>query len=111
MDDYEAHLEICDQLKQINEDDHDLHSGRTFEEFEYPGGQMEELLINMTNWDTLLYTREFKAVNDMRSMRQVTRMLTYPVTIGSVMHELSPYNIRTGGRLTTEGLKSFSGMF
>jgi splicing suppressor protein 51 len=111
MDDYEAHLEICDSLKQINEDDHDLHSARTFDEFEYPSGQMEELLVNMTNWDTFLYTREFKAVNDMRSMRQVTRMLTYPVTIGSVLHELSPYNIRKGGRLTTEGLKSLSGMF
>jgi splicing suppressor protein 51 len=111
MDDYEAHLEICDTLKQINEDDHDLRSGRNFEEFEYPEGQMEELLVNMTNWDTLLYTREFTAINDMRNMRQVTRMLTYPITIGSVLHELSPYNIRSGGRLTNEGLKSMSGMF
>jgi hypothetical protein len=30
MDDFEAHLEICDTLRQINEDDHDLHSGRFF---------------------------------------------------------------------------------
>lgn len=111
MDDYEAHLEICDTLKQINEDDHDLRSGRNFEEFEYPEGQMEELLVNMTNWDTFLYTREFTAINDMRNMRQVTRMLTYPVTIGSVLHELSPYSIRSGGRLTNEGLKSMSGVF
>jgi splicing suppressor protein 51 len=44
-------------------------------------------------------------------MRQVTRMLTYPQTIGSVLHELSPYSVRSGGRLTAEGLKSLSGRF
>jgi splicing suppressor protein 51 len=110
-DDYEAHLQICDTLRQINEDDHDLRSGRFFPEFEYAGPQMEEALINMTNWDTFLYTRNFNAINDDRSMRQVTRLLTYPVTIGSIIHELSPYNIKAGGRLTVEGLKSFSGKF
>ncbi len=109
MDDYESHAEICDTLRQANEDDHDLHSGRYFHEFRYPGPQIEEILVNMTNWDTLLYTREFNAINEDRSMRQATRMLTYPVTIASIIHELSPYNIRAGGRLTVEGLKSFSG--
>lgn len=110
MDDYEAHLQICDTLRQINEDDHDLRSGRLFPEFDYPGVQMEEALVNMTNWDTLMYTRGFGAISDDRSMRQVTRLLTYPVTIASVLHELSPYSIRKGGQLTTEGLKSFSAL-
>lgn len=109
--DYESHLEIVDTLRQINEDDHDLRSGRFFPEFEYPGPQMEELLVNMTNWDTFLYTREFRAINDDRGMRHATRMLTYPVTVASVLHELSPYHIREGGRLTPEGLKSLAGMF
>lgn len=109
MDDFEAHLEVCETLKQINEDDHDLRSGRFFPEFAYPGLQDENFVINMTNWDTFLYTREFDAINDDRSMRQVTRMLTYPLTIGSVLHELSPYSIRKGSRLTAEGLKSVSG--
>lgn len=109
MDDYEHHAEICDTLRQANEDDHDLHSGRFFPEFEYPGPQIEEILPNMTNWDTYLYTREYNAINEDRSMRQATRLLTYPMTIASVIHELSPYNIRSGGRLTTEGLKSLSG--
>lgn len=108
-DDYESHLEICDTLREINEDDHDLRSGRFFPEFEYPGPQIEEAMVNMTNWDTLLFTREFKAINEERSLRQATRLLTYPVTIGSVLHELSPYNIKKGGRLTVEGLKSLSG--
>lgn len=108
-DDYEAHLEICDTLRQINEDDHDLRSGRWFPEFEYPGPQIDEIVVNMTTWDTLLYTRGFEAINEDRSMRQATRLLTYPLTIGSVLHELSPYNIRAGGRLTVEGLKSLTG--
>ena len=70
---------------------------------------MEEALVNMTNWDTYLYTREYEAMNDERSLRQATKLLTYPVTVASILHELSPYNIRRGGRLTTEGLKSLSG--
>lgn len=111
MDDFEAHLEVCETLKQINEDDHDLRSGRFFPEFAYPGLQDENFVVNMTNWDTFLYTREFDAINDDRSMRQVTRMLTYPLTVGSVLHELSPYGIRKNGRLTAEGLKSVSGRY
>lgn len=111
MDDFEAHLEICETIRQINEDDHDLHSGRFFPEFSYPGLQDDIYVVNMTNWDTFLYTREFEAINHDRSMRQVTRMLTYPVTVGSVLHELSPYSVRKNGRLTVEGLKSLSGMF
>ncbi|KAL4801888.1 Oxysterol-binding protein-domain-containing protein [Aspergillus unguis] len=110
MDDFEAHLEVCETLRQINEDDHDLRSGRFFPEFAYPGLQDENFVINMTNWDTFLYTREFEAINDDRSMRQVTRMLTYPLTIGSVLHELSPYSIRKNNRLTAEGLKSVSAL-
>ncbi|KAL2259968.1 hypothetical protein VTK26DRAFT_6180 [Humicola hyalothermophila] len=109
-DHYEAHLEICDTLRQINEDDHDLRSGRFFPEFEYAGPQMDEALINMTNWDTFLYTRNFNAIDADRSMRQATRLLTYPITIGSIIHELSPYHIKAGGRLTPEGLKSFSAL-
>ncbi|ODH50511.1 hypothetical protein GX48_03329 [Paracoccidioides brasiliensis] len=110
MDDFEAHLEVCDTIRQINEDDHDLRSGRIFSEFNYPGPQEEESIVNMTNWDTFLYTRQFDAINNDRNMRQVTRLLTYPVTIASVLHELSPYHIRKGGRLTPEGLKSLSAL-
>ncbi|KJY01451.1 mRNA processing protein (Mss51) [Zymoseptoria brevis] len=108
VDDYESHLEICDLLREINEDDHDLHSGRFFTEFEYPSASMEEAQANMTNWDTLLYSREFTAINDARRMRQVTRLLTYPITIGSILHELSPYNLKD--RLLPEGLRSLSAL-
>ncbi|KAH7631756.1 zinc-finger of mitochondrial splicing suppressor 51-domain-containing protein [Sordaria sp. MPI-SDFR-AT-0083] len=108
MDDYEKHLEICDTLRQINEDDHDLHSGRHFYEFNYAGPQMDDAMVNMTNWDTFMYTRQFEAVNDDRCMRQATKLLTYPLTIGSILHELSPYHIRN--RLTVEGLKSLTAL-
>lgn len=108
-DDYEAHLEICDTLREINEDDHDMRSGRFFPEFEYPAYQIEEAMVNMTNWDTFMFSRDFKAINAERSMRHATRLLTYPVTVGSILHELSPYNIKKDGRLTVEGLKSLSG--
>lgn len=109
MADYEAHLEVCDTLRQINEDDHDLRSGRFFPEFHYAGPQLDEAMVNMTNWDTFLYTRAFQAINSDRSMRQATRILTYPVTVGSILHELSPYSLRQDSRLTPEGLKSFTG--
>ncbi|KAI9889963.1 MAG: hypothetical protein M1814_004581 [Vezdaea aestivalis] len=109
-DDYEDHLEVCPVLQEINEDDHDLRSGRPFPEFLYPESQLEEAVVNLTNWDTFLYSRQFMALNEERSLRQATRLLTYPVTIASVLHELSPYNIRKGGRLTAEGLKSMSAL-
>jgi mitochondrial splicing suppressor protein 51 len=112
VDDYETHIEICDLLRQINEDEHDIRSGRFFPEFEYPSYQIDEsFLINMTSWDTYLYTRDYRAINSDRSMRNATRMLTYPMTITSILDELSPYHARPGGRLTYEGLKSFTGRF
>ncbi|KAF2266499.1 hypothetical protein CC78DRAFT_559329 [Lojkania enalia] len=109
-DDYEAHLEVCDIIREINEDDHDLRSGRFFGEFRFAEPQMEEILVNMSSWDTYLYTRDYDALNEDREMRQATKLLTYPMTIASVLHELSPYNIRRGGRMTPEGLKSFSAL-
>ncbi|ORY16379.1 zinc-finger of mitochondrial splicing suppressor 51-domain-containing protein [Clohesyomyces aquaticus] len=109
-DDYEAHLGVCDIMRQSNEDDHDLRSGRFFKEFEFADPQIEEILVNMTSWDTYLYTRDFDALNEDREMRQATALLTYPMTIASIIHELSPYSIRGEQRLTPEGLKSFSAL-
>ncbi|KAF1994569.1 hypothetical protein P154DRAFT_527002 [Amniculicola lignicola CBS 123094] len=109
-DDYEAHLEVCDVLKEINEDDHDLRSGRYFKELVFAQPQIEEILTNMSSWDTYLYTRDFDALDQDREMRQATKLLTYPMTIASIIHELSPYHIRKNGRLTPEGLKSFTAL-
>jgi zinc finger protein len=109
-DDFETHMQYCDTLRTINEDDHDIRSGRQFQEFNYPDMGIEEAAINFTNWDTLLYTREFSAINEERSLRHATKLLTYPMTIGSILHEYSPYNIKGGGQLTPEGLRSITGM-
>ncbi|PFH56906.1 hypothetical protein XA68_15773 [Ophiocordyceps unilateralis] len=110
MDHYDRHLEICDTLRQINEDEHDLRSGRVFHEANLADVQLEEALVNMSSWDTFMYTREFKALDSDRSMRQITRLLTYPISIASVIHELSPYDVKKGRRLTLEGLKSLGAL-
>ena len=104
-------MELCDTLRMANEDDHDLRSGRLFPEFEYPQEQIEEFAINLSNWDTFMYSREFKAINSDRSMRQVTQQLTYPLTIGSVISDLSPYTDGKEKRVTHEGMRSFNGRF
>jgi splicing suppressor protein 51 len=115
MDHYEEHLEVCDTLRQINEDDHYLKSQRVFREAVLPEQQLEEAVVNMMNWDTYMYTREHEAVHSERGMRQITRLLTYPVTIASVLHELSPYRWAGGlgnsaSRVTAEGVKSFAAL-
>jgi splicing suppressor protein 51 len=108
-EDFEEHLKLCDTLKEINEDEHDLRSGRHFSEFDFPERYMEEAVPNFTNWDTLLYTRGFEAINENRRMRHATRLLTYPMTIASILHEYSPYTLRGESKMTAEGLRSFSG--
>jgi len=47
---------------------------------------------------------------DDRRMRHITKVLNYPITIGSVLHQLSPYSVRQGGRLTPEGLRSLTAL-
>lgn len=93
-------------LRQSNEDEHDLRSGRALDEFVFPGKQDIEEGINMTSWDSFLYTRQFNAVNSERSIRHVSKLLTYPMTVASVLHQGSPYR----KRLTKEGLRSISAL-
>ena len=68
---------------------------------------MEEA-INLANWDLFLYTRSFPSMDSDRSLRHVSKMLTFPVTVASVMHELSPYKV--GKDLTPEGLRSLAAL-
>ncbi len=42
-------------LRQANEDEHDLRSGRELTEFNFPGSQDIEEAINMLSWDGFLY--------------------------------------------------------
>jgi splicing suppressor protein 51 len=107
--DIEKHKAVCGQLKEINEDEHDLRSQRPFPEFQFPKTQLPDAVVNFTNWDTFFITRNFNNIEDDRAMRHVTKPLSYPLTIASVLHQYSPYLLEKG--LTYEGVKSLSGNF
>lgn len=96
------------RLREANEDEHDLRSGRKVAEFELPGPQPYEEAVSMGNWDLFFYTRGFGSIDDDRARRHVSKLLTYPITIGGVLHEYSPYTLRNQ-RLTPEGLRTMSG--
>lgn len=113
--DHEQHQEYCARLREINEDEHDLRSGREIKEFELPGAQDYESTPSLASWDALFYTRNFGSVDSERSRRHASKLLTYPMTIASVLHRLGPYAAgRTGtgsegSRLTSEGQRSMAG--
>ncbi|KAJ1731447.1 translational activator for mitochondrial COX1 [Coemansia biformis] len=100
--------ELCGFLREANEDEHDLRSGRTLREFEFPSAQLAEVVVNLSNWDSYLYTRSFMNVTSSRAMRHVSKVLTYPVTIGATLHQYSPFTLKAG--LTPEGLKSMTAL-
>lgn len=109
LEEYQAdteHEKYVPILRQSNEDEHDLRSGRALDEFTFPSKQDVEEAINMASWDGFLYTRQFNAVNSERSIRHVSKLLTYPMSIASVLHQGSPYR----KRLTKEGLRSISAL-
>ncbi|KAI8095676.1 zinc-finger of mitochondrial splicing suppressor 51-domain-containing protein [Thamnidium elegans] len=104
----QAHQEVCSILREINEDDHDLRSGRPMREFEFPTAQGFDEAVNMANWDVLFYTRSFPSMDSDRSMRHVSKLLTYPLTIASVLHQSSPH--KYGEQVTTEGMRSIAAL-
>jgi splicing suppressor protein 51 len=67
-----------------------------------------EEAINFASWDLFLYTRAFPSMDSDRSLRHVSKLLTFPITIASVLHELSPYKV--GKDLTSEGLRSLAAL-
>lgn len=109
QEDKANHAEYCDRLREINEDEHDLRSGRVLEEFEMPGAQDYESAISFSNWDTLFYTRNFKSIDSERSRRHVSKLLTYPMTMAAVLHQTGPFGI-SSGRLTKEGVRSMTAL-
>ncbi|KAI9592720.1 hypothetical protein BDF19DRAFT_498332 [Syncephalis fuscata] len=106
--DHEAHQKVCKALRQVNEDEHDLRSGRRLLEFEYPGPQGFEEAVNLSNWDTFFYTRNFPSLNEERFLRHASKPLTYPITIASMLHDTSPYTVSR--ELTGEGIKSLTAL-
>ncbi|WFD36142.1 translational activator for mitochondrial COX1 [Malassezia cuniculi] len=93
------------RLREANEDEHDLRSGRPMHEFILPGPQPVDDTVNMSSWDVFFYTRNFRSIESDRSRRHVSKLLSFPMTVASVLHQHSPYT-RSSGRLTHEGLRS-----
>ena len=68
-----------------------------------------ETTISFANWDVFWYTRGFPSMNTERSRRHSSKLLTYPMTIGSVLHQFSGLTFNNQ-RLTSEGSRSLAGM-
>jgi mitochondrial splicing suppressor protein 51 len=119
------HKKYCSRLREVNEDEHDLRSGRRIKEFELPGAsfvpcidyltlsraigpQDSEAAISFANWDLFWYTRGYPSMDTERSRRHASKLLTYPITIGSVLHQHSGLT-QSNQRLTPEGSRSLAG--
>ena len=124
MDQARHERESCDTLRVINEDLHDMQSGRQFPEFTLKRTSSKkfspwirltlgaertstENQLNFTDWDHILFTRSMEMITSERSLRHLTNVLSYPYTIAGVLHENSPYSLRN--RLTIEGVTSMAG--
>lgn len=97
-------------LRKVNLYEHDLRSGRKFNEFIFPGEQEHDFATNMSNWDSFFYTRDFNPMNTEFNLAAATKVLTYPITIGSILHHHSPYLLEPRGPVTLEGLRSLSAL-
>ncbi|KAG8905044.1 translational activator for mitochondrial COX1 [Tulasnella sp. 403] len=103
------HAKYCDRLREANEDEHDLRSGRKITEFEFNDYQAWDEAVSFAGWDLFWYTRGFKSIDSDRSRRHATKVLTYPITIASVLHEHSPHTMRNQ-RITLEGARSLAAL-
>ncbi|CCF56382.1 hypothetical protein KAFR_0B00840 [Kazachstania africana CBS 2517] len=101
---------IPDILKKVNIYEHDLRSGRSFPEFDFPSDQTFDRAVNLANWDLYFYTRSFYSMDTEFQLATVTKMLSYPITIASVLHQYSPYSLYPHGPITLEGLKSIAAL-
>ncbi|KIM61930.1 hypothetical protein SCLCIDRAFT_1215545, partial [Scleroderma citrinum Foug A] len=103
----EEHDKYCSCLRQVNEDEHDSRSGRKMPEFQLPGPQVYEEAMSFANWDLFWYTRGFPSMDTERSKRHARKLLTYPLTIGSVLHQNSGLTLNNQ-RVSLEGSRSLA---
>lgn len=98
-------------LKKVNLYEHDIRSGRKFDEFNFPGEQPPEFITNVSNWDSFFYTRDFTPMNTEFNLAAATKVLTYPTTIAAILHKFSPYSgPAPKGTLTLEGMRSLAAL-
>ncbi|KAA8900156.1 hypothetical protein DIURU_003972 [Diutina rugosa] len=107
--DYHAN-KTYDKLKKVNLYEHDIRSGRKFDEFLFPKEQSKDNTTNLSNWDSYFYTRDFMPMNTEYNLAAATKVLTYPMTIAALLHKFSPYHGEPKGPLTVEGLKSLAAL-
>lgn len=72
------------------------------------GEQAYEEAVSFSNWDIYWFTRGHPSIDTERSRRHLSKLLTYPTTISSVLHEHSGLTMRNQ-RLTPEGARSLAG--
>lgn len=103
-------LKKYEKLKKVNLYEHDLRSGRQFTEFVFPKAQERDFLVNLSNWDSFFYTRDFPPMNDEFNMAAATKVMTYPTTISSLLFKHTPFLLEPKGPLTLEGAKSLGAL-
>lgn len=64
--------------------------------------------ISFANWDIFWYTRGFRSVDTEQMRRHTSKLLTYPLSIGSIIHRYGSINTYNQ-RLTPEGAQSLAG--
>ena len=64
--------------------------------------------MSFANWDLFWYTRGFPSMDTERSKRRARKLLTYPLTIGSVLHQNSGLTLNNQ-RVSLEGSRSLAG--
>lgn len=101
------HHRYCGRLRESNEDEHDLRSGRKMTEFDLPGPMAYDETVSFSNWDVFWYTRGFPSMDTDRMRRHASKLLTYPMTIASVLHQNSGLTL-SNQRVTPEGMRSLA---
>ncbi|KAH8116929.1 zinc-finger of mitochondrial splicing suppressor 51-domain-containing protein [Phellopilus nigrolimitatus] len=103
------HQRFCGRLREASEDEHDLRSGRKMREFEMPGPLDYDETVSFSNWDIFWYTRGFPSMDTERMRRHASKLLTYPMTIASVLHQNSGLTL-SNQRVTPEGIRSLAAL-
>lgn len=64
--------------------------------------------VSFANWDVFWYTRGFPSMDNDRARRHASKLLTYPITIASVLHQNSGLTL-SNQRVTPDGIRSLAG--
>lgn len=74
------------------------------------GDQPYDQAVSFASWDTFFFTRSFISIESLRSVRHVSKVLTYPLTVAAALHQNGPFT-RGNGRITREGTRNMVGKF